>query len=281
MGITHVIRGDDHLSNTPRQIVVFEALEAAVPTFAHMSLIFGADGKRLSKRHGATSVESYRDMGYLPAALLNYLAGLGFSIDGETTIFSRETLIEHFDLTRVSKSPGVWDPEKLDWMNGTYIRDMSADDFVDAMAPWLVAAGLTTADSIADNRSWYRELAPLISERTKRFDEVAEKVAFLFVEPTIDESAREKVLAKEGAGRVLDAAIDALSKLTTFDLTAVEEALRALPDTLEMKPKMVFQPLRVAVTGTTVSPPLFESLALLGRERTLARLRLARPLCAD
>jgi glutamyl-tRNA synthetase len=281
MGITHIIRGDDHLSNTPRQIVVFEALEAAVPTFAHMSLIFGADGKRLSKRHGATSVESYRDMGYLPAALLNYLAGLGFSIDGETTIFSRETLIEHFDLTRVSKSPGVWDPEKLDWMNGTYIRDMSADDFVDAMAPWLVAAGLTTADSIADNRSWYRELAPLISERTKRFDEVAEKVAFLFVEPTIDESAREKVLAKEGAGRVLDAAIDALSKLTTFDLTAVEEALRALPDTLEMKPKMVFQPLRVAVTGTTVSPPLFESLALLGRERTLARLRLARPLCAD
>ena len=281
MGITHIIRGDDHLSNTPRQIVVYEALEADVPVFAHMSLIFGADGKRLSKRHGATSVEMYRDMGYLPEALLNYLAGLGFSLDGETTIFDAETLIREFDLARVSKSPGVWDPEKLDWMNGTYLRDMSDDQFVDAMTPWLESAGLATAADVAARRDWYLALAPLISERAKRLDEIAEKVAFLFSEPVIDESAREKVLAKEGAGRVLDAAVEALTAVEPFETAQIEEALRTLPEALEMKPKVVFQPLRVAVTGTTVSPPLFESLALLGKDSTLARLAAARPMAAD
>lgn len=276
MGMTHIIRGDDHLSNTPRQIVVFEALEAPVPTYAHMSLIFGADGKRLSKRHGATSVESYRDMGYLSDALLNYLAGLGFSIDGETTIFSRDTLVAEFDLARVSKSPGVWDPEKLEWMNGTYIRDMSPAEFVDATTPWLVEAGLTTADDVASRREWFEALAPLIAERTKRLDEVAEKVAFLFGDITIDEGARTKVLEKDGAIASLDAASGALSALESWTTESIEEALRGLPETLGLKPKIVFQAIRVAVTGTQVSPPLFESLELLGQERTMKRIAAAR-----
>lgn len=276
MGMTHIIRGDDHLSNTPRQIVVFEALEAPVPTYAHMSLIFGADGKRLSKRHGATSVEAYRDMGYLPDALLNYLAGLGFSIDGETTIFSRETLISEFDLARVSKSPGVWDPEKLEWMNGAYIRDMSPAQFVDAATPWLVEAGLTTAEDVESRREWFEALAPLIAERTKRLDEVAEKVAFLFNDVGIDEGARAKALDKQGATATLDAAQHALAALEAWTTESIEGALRTLPETLGLKPKVVFQAIRVAVTGTLVSPPLFESLELLGKKRTLERITAAR-----
>lgn len=275
MGMTHIIRGDDHLSNTPRQIVVFEALEAPVPTYAHMSLIFGADGKRLSKRHGATSVESYRDMGYLPEALLNYLSGLGFSIDGETTLFDRETLIREFDLARVSKSPGVWDPEKLDWMNGTYLREMSDSDFVDSMTPYLAEAGLATAADIDERREWFCALAPLVSERTKRLDEVAEKVAFLFSEPVIDDTARAKVLEKDGAKASLNGALNALEAIGAWDTATIEEALRTLPESLGLKPKVVFQAVRVAVTGTTVSPPLFESLELLGRGRATSRIRAA------
>ncbi len=275
MGITHIIRGDDHLSNTPRQIIVYEALEAAVPTFAHMSLIFGADGRRLSKRHGATSVESYRDSGILHEALLNYLAGLGFAIDGETTVFDRETLVREFRLNRVSKSPGVWDPEKLEWMNGFYIREMPAEEFVDRMIPWLEAAGLGSAQDLAERREWLLRLVPLVTERVKRMDEIAEKVAFLFGDITIDPDARAKVLDKDGAAQTLDAAIEALTSVT-WSPAEIEATLRDLPEKLGLKPKIVFQVVRVAVTGSTVSLPLFESLELLGRERTLERLDSAR-----
>ena len=280
MRITHIIRGDDHLSNTPRQIVVYEALDAEVPTFAHMSLIFGADGKRLSKRHGATSVESYRDMGYLSEVLLNYLAGLGFSIDGETTIFDRDTLIREFDLARVSTSPGVWDPEKLDWMNGLYLRDMPAEEFADRMAPWLEAEGLIGPGEADTRREWFARLAPLIAERTKRLDEVADRVRFLFVEPALEGDAVDKVLSTEGAGRSLQAAEKALSD-GAWSVADIEAALRELPEQLGLKPKAVFQAVRVAITGSTVSPPLFESIELLGKERSLARLSAARRLATE
>lgn len=281
MGITHIIRGDDHLSNTPRQIVVYEALGAEVPVFAHMSLIFGPDGKRLSKRHGATSVEAYRDEGYLSEALLNYLSLLGWSIDDKTTVFDRETLVREFDLSRVSKNPGIWDPEKLEWMNGLYLRELPTEEFVDRMVPWLVDAGLLTAEDAVARRDWLLALAPLVSERVKRWSELAPVVAFLFADTVeIDESARQKVLAKEGAGRALDAAAAALAEIE-MSPEAVEAALRALPEQLDLKTKLVFQAVRVAVTGSTVSPPLFESIVLLGRETSLARIAAARPLASD
>jgi len=284
MEMTHIIRGDDHLSNTPRQIVVYEALEAPVPTFAHMSLIFGADGKRLSKRHGATSVESYRDEGILAEALLNYLALLGWSIDDKTTLFDRETLIREFDLGRVSNAPGVWDPEKLEWMNGVYIRELDPAAFVECMLPWLEEAGLLTVEEAAEKEhsEWLLKLAPHVSERTRRLDEIVPMVRFLFVGAVeIDPAAAEKVLAKEGAGRALDAAADELARVRPFEAEAIEQALRALPERLELKPKAVFQAVRVAVTGSTVSLPLFESLELLGRERCLQRLGRARPLATE
>lgn len=279
MRISHVIRGDDHISNTPKQLLIYEALGYEPPAFAHLSMIWGPDGKRLSKRHGATSVEAYRDMGYLPEALLNYLALLGWSLDGETTVIDRQTLIENFGLERVSRNPAIFDAEKLEWLNGVYIRSLSPDEFTDRMVPLLEEAGLLMPDEASQRRAWLVDLAPLVSERIKRLDEVVPMVRFLFVdEVEIDEKAREAVLAKPGARESLEAAADALRDADEWSRDAIEAALRALPERLGYKPKVVFQAVRVAVTGSTVSPPLFESVALLGKERTLTRLDRALPL---
>ena len=280
MRITHVIRGDDHLSNTPKQIVVYEALGAEVPTFAHLSMIWGPDGKRLSKRHGATSVEAYAEVGYLPEAIVNYLALLGWSLDGETTIIDADTLKANFSLDRISKNPAIFDVEKLDWMNGFYLREMPAEQFVERMLPWLEREGLATAQDADERPEWFERLAPLVAERIKHLDEVVPKVAFLFAEPALDESARERVLAKEGSGRALTAAGDALASCD-WDAESIEAALRELPEALGLKPKAVFQAIRVAITGSTVSLPLFESLELLGRDRTLARLAATTALAAE
>ncbi len=276
MEISHVVRGDDHLSNTPRQILVFEALGHEVPIFAHLPMILGADGKRLSKRHGATSVEAYRDEGYLPEAVLNYLALLGWSLDGETTMITRDMLRESFSLDRVSSNPAILDTDKLDWMNGVYIRELGVDGFVERMTPLLVEAGLTTVEEAAAKRAWMLKLAPLVSERIKRLDEIVPMVRFLFVEDLeIDPTAFAKVLKAGNAAEVLTAARGLLAAIPAFETTPIEEALRALPEQLGVKAKVVFQAVRVAVTGTTVSPPLFESLELLGREKSLARLDAA------
>jgi glutamyl-tRNA synthetase len=276
MEITHVVRGDDHLSNTPRQILLFEALGHEVPVFAHLPMIWGPDGKRLSKRHGAVSVEAYRDAGYLPEAVLNYLALLGWSLDGETTIISAQTLCDSFSLERVSSNPAILDTDKLDWMNGAYIRELPAQEFVDRMAPWLVEGGLATVEELGNRREWLLKLVPLVSERIKRFDEIVPMVRFLFEEAVeIDPAARAKVLAVEGVPQALASARPALAGLPSFDATSIEEALRAVPEELGLKPKVVFQAVRVAVTGTAVSPPLFESLELLGRDKALARLDAA------
>jgi glutamyl-tRNA synthetase len=276
MDITHVIRGDDHISNTPRQILVFEGLGHAVPVFGHLPMIWGSDGKRLSKRHGATSVEAYRDEGYLPEALLNYLALLGWSLDGETTIVSTATLAESFSLDRVSGNPAIFDVDKLDWMNGVYIRELTPAQFADRMVPWLLDAELVTPRFVESHRDWLEKLAPLVSERIKRLDEIVPMVRFLFVdEVEIDPAAAAKALDVPGALDGLQAAHDALAVLDDFGAQSIEAELRTLPEKLEMKPKVLFQAIRVVVSGSTVSPPLFESLELLGRARTLARLDAA------
>ena len=279
MNITHVIRGDDHLSNTPKQILVFEALGHFVPRFAHLSMIWGSDGKKLSKRHGATSVEAFRDDGILPEALLNYLALLGWSLDGETTVFGPETLVSHFSLDRISRNPAIFDFEKLAWLNGVYIRGYSPEEFVTRMAPWLEDAGLTTRADIETQRDWYVQLAPLVAERAKHMTDVAPAVRFLFADAVaIDPVAAAKILADETARTVLETAAQTLSALDQWTPVAIEESLRALPEALAIKPKVVFQILRLATTGSLVSLPLFESLALLGGEQTVARLRAAKDL---
>lgn len=279
MQITHVIRGDDHLTNTPLQILVYESLGHPVPIFAHLSMIWGADGKKLSKRHGATSVEAFHEEGFLPEALLNYLALLGWSLDGETTIISSEVLKTHFSLDRISKSPAVFDFEKLEWMNGVYIRDMEPAAFLARMLPWIEEAGLASAADLAARHEWLLALAPLVSERIKRMTEIVPMVRFLFAEDlALDPVAVEKILAKEGAGLALATTHDTLASLDRWIPEAIEEALRTVPEVLNMKPKAVFQAARVAVAGATVSLPLFESMALLGRDVTLRRLGAARSI---
>ncbi len=276
MHMTHIIRGDDHLSNTPRQILVYEALGAVVPEFAHLSMILGADGKRLSKRHGATSVESYRDMGYLPEAIMNYLPLLGWSPDGETTLFSTNELCERFRLDHISRNPAVFDPEKLDWINMQYLRALTPAAYVDAMEPFIERAGLATPRDIAGDRAWFEAITPLISERIHRLDQVAPMIAYLFGDTVeLDGKSVEKVLAKEGARDVLCAMHDALFAATSWAAADLETIGRGVCEKLDLKPKKVFQPVRVAVTGSMVSPPLFESLELLGRRRCLARIRTA------
>lgn len=277
MRISHVIRGDDHLSNTPRQILIYEALGFEVPTFAHLSMILGPDGRKLSKRRNATSVEQYDTMGYLPDTLVNFLALLGWSLDGETTIIPRDVLCREFSLERITKKDAVLDEAKLDWMNGEYIKAMEASAWVDAAAPFLIEAGLTTAESIEANRGWYEKLYPLVAERMKRLTEAPEKLAFLFSGERIelDEKSVKKNLLKEGcrAEEVLTRVRAILAdESIPWECDPLQDACRELVDELELKAKLVFQPIRVAVTGSQVSPPLFESIELMDRACVVARL---------
>ncbi len=277
MGVTHVIRGDDHLSNTPRQILIYEALGFDVPTFAHLSMILGPDGKKLSKRHGAASVEEFCERGYLPDAMVNFLALLGWSLDGETTLIDRATLCERFSLDRVTKKDAVFDETKLDWMNGQYIKDMGANAWVQASLPWLLELGATPED-ISARAEFYLGLYPLVAERLARLDDVVSKLGFMFWGPEVrelDEKSVNKVLKKEGAraDEALAACRGVLAdQSVAWEAEALQEACRAVGEQLELKPKLLFQPLRVAVCGNMVSPPLFESIELLPREDVLARI---------
>ena len=281
MGITHVIRGDDHLSNTPRQVMVYEAMGAPVPVFAHISMILGADGKKLSKRHGATSVEEYRDAGYLSDAFVNYLALLGWSLDGETTIIPRDVLASKFSLDRISKNPATFDPKKLEWMNAEYINAMSDADFADQiMLPALIDAGLVDEGFEADE-AWVDALAAIVRPRTKMPADAATVAAPVFATAetlAYDEKSVFKGLAKEGMGAVLDAARTALEDVTDWTAENIDAALEPLPEVLDVKKRLVFGAVRVAVCGNMVSPPLGETMALIGRDDCLARIDRARPM---
>lgn len=286
MGITHIIRGDDHLSNTPRQIMVYEALGAPVPEFAHISMILGPDGKKLSKRHGATSVEEYRDAGYLSDAFVNYLALLGWSLDGETTIVPRDVLASQFSLDHVSKNPAKSDPERLNWINATYLSAMDNKTFsVQVLIPELVSAGLepvsgteTDAEKIYATRpAWYDLLSEILKPRTTVSPDVVEKSRFLYegAEVTLDEKSVSKSLAKDGAISILEAAHATLLPVSEWTPANIDAALEVLPEQLDLKKRVVFQAVRVAECGNMVSPPLGESMALLGKDIALARLERA------
>jgi glutamyl-tRNA synthetase len=262
-GITHVIRAEDHISNTPKQINIIGAVGAELPVYAHVPNVNGADGKKLSKRHGATGVDEFRRSGYLPDALLNFLALLGWAPDGETTIMSREDLVARFGLDRVSSSPAQFDYAKLDWMNGVYMRAMPADDFAQALVLWLGEQGY---DWDAERVS---KAAPLVQEKIQRLDEFPGYAGFLFHDVAPDPAALD------GGAPVIAAARDALAGLEPFTAEAIEAALRGVLEGLGLKPRQGFAPIRLAVTGSKVSPGLFESIELLGRETTLQRLDAA------
>jgi glutamyl-tRNA synthetase len=267
MGITHVVRGEDHLSNTPRQLLLLAALEARPPTYAHLPLLHGPDGKPLSKRHGAVSVQEFRHAGYLPEAVRNYLALLGWGYDEKTTFFSTDELVEKFSLERVSRSPAVFDEQKLRWMNGHYLRGLSVPELAERVRAYLGERGLPGSD---DPRM--EQAAAAVQEKIATLGEFAELVGFAFSPLEIDEGAWRKVMSKDGAAEALSSARSSLAELEAFDDESVERALRGVVERLGVKPPAVFQPVRVAITGKTVSPGIFESVALLGREETLARI---------
>lgn len=278
MGITHVIRGDDHLSNTPRQVMVYEALGYPVPEFAHISMILGADGKKLSKRHGATSVEEYRDAGYDSEALVNYLALLGWSLDGDTTIVPREVLAREFSLDHVSKNPATFDPAKLDWINSHYLMAKDDMDFArDVIEPQLVAAGLEQPGCVDARPEWFGLLASVLKPRTKKAPEVVDLARFLYAgnTPKIDPKALKKGLLADGCQQSLELARAALEPLDDFDAGTIDNALAAAQEATDLKKRTFFGAVRAAATGSLVSPPLGETLELLGKASVLARIDAA------
>ncbi len=281
MGITHVIRGEDHLSNTPKQIQIYRALGAEPPVFAHLSMILGADKTPLSKRHGATSVEAFRDHGYLPEAMINFLALLGWAWDDHTTIFSLEELIEKFTLEKVTKSPAVFDTAKLDWLNGQYIRELSEEELTQRLIPIWRSAGLLSDTEVGSVESLrLRAMAAICQERLGKLTDIVELTDFFFRPVTYDPVALRKGLEKEGARAVLGATIEKLAGLSDWKTTAIDVALRELAEELDEKPRKVFQPIRVAVSGRLVSPPLFETLEILGPQETAERLRAAQEVAS-
>ena len=268
MEMTHVIRGEDLHSSTPRQILLLQALGAErIPVYAHLPLIVGADRQPLSKRHGSVAVEAFRDEGFLPEAMVNYLALLGWSLDDHTTFFTREELVKHFDLDRVARNPAAFDREKLEWMNGHYIRELPRDRFVGLLSEALRGAGIDPDPAVLP------EAAPLVQERMNLMSQAPDLLRFLFQDVEPDEKAR-KLVAQAGPDHLLAAAA-LLETVTDWTTEAVQAALDRLAADLGLSRTKAWQPVRAAVTGSTVSPPLPESIALLGRERTLQRIRRA------
>jgi glutamyl-tRNA synthetase len=259
--ITHVVRGEDHLSNTPKQLLVYEALGARAPSFAHLPLLHGPDGKKLSKRHGAASVQELRDAGFLPEAIRNYIALLGWGAADDQTILSTPELVAQFDIARVQKNPAQFDLAKLRWLNGRYLRDLSVDD-------------LTARLEAFTGRTGLRDAVAISQEKIQTLADFWPLAGFLFDGPGDDPKAREKWLDDEHRHPLVQAR-EALAQLEPFDLDGIEVALREVVEAGERKPKDVFQPIRVALAGTTVSPGIFESLAVLGRDESVRRLDAA------
>jgi glutamyl-tRNA synthetase len=258
-GITHVVRGEDHISNTPKQMWVLQALGAPLPRYAHLSLLYGPDGKKLSKRHGAASVQELREAGYLPEAVDNYIALLGAGFASDEEFFALPELAERFRLERVSKNPAIFDEQKLRHLDGRHLRALGTDELTARLEEFTGRTGLRGAVEITEEKiQTLADFWPLVS--------------FFFDGPVDDPKAFDKTIRGEGGVETLTAAREALAQTEPFDPASIEAALRAVVDRLEAKPGKVFQPVRVAIAGQTVSPGIFESVALLGKDETLARI---------
>jgi glutamyl-tRNA synthetase len=262
-GITHVLRGEDHISNTPKQVRILEALGAPVPSYGHLANILGPDGRKLSKRHGAVSVEEFRREGYYAPALLNYLALLGWSYDDRTEVFSKDELVQLFTLERVGASPAVFDYQKLTHLNGVYLRALPPQEYADTLVAYLREQGYDWDEELV------RQAAPLVQEKIATFGEFPRFAGFFFEPVELD---RELL---DGSRPLLSEAREALAGVEPFEAEPIEQTLRALAERHGLKPRQAFEPIRIAVTGSKISPGLFESIELLGREETLARLALA------
>jgi len=268
MGVTHVICGDDLLASAPRNAAVIEALGGTPPRYAHLPQVLGMDGKPLSKRHGSTSVEAFREQGVLPEALMNYLALLGWSKDESTTFVSREELVESFDLSRVSSNPAAFDTRKLEWMNNHYIQSLDEDELAARCVHFLTEAGLLP------DPAKLRAAMPIVRERMKTLKDSATLLRFLFTDDVVPDEKARATIAKAPVGYLAKVA-DALEVLEPWEHAAIMSALDGIGAAEGLNRTKAFEPVRAAVTGSRVSPPLPESLELLGREATVARLRAA------
>lgn len=272
MKISHVIRGDDHLSNTPRQILVYQALGYSLPEFAHLAMILGSDGSRLSKRHGATSVTEYRDAGYLPEVMLNYLALLGWGTEDSQNIFTQAEMIEKFQLERCSRSPATFDPSKLIWMNGEYVRKTPAPRLAEMARPFFAAPH----DISKTDKARYEQAVALEHEKIKLLADVPKLVDFLLWDDyEYREEAVAKVLRQTGADVMLDALAQKLAALEPFDSPSIEAMCKALAKEKGVKNGAVFHPLRVSTSGRTEGPSLFHFIEFLGKAKTLDRIARA------
>ncbi|MEO8336522.1 MAG: glutamate--tRNA ligase family protein, partial [bacterium] len=276
MAITLVMRGDDHISNTPKQILLYRALGADLPQFAHLPMIHGLDGKKLSKRHGATAVGDYQHLGILPGAMLNFLALLGWSPGKDIEVMTLEQMIELFDTAGLQRKAAIFDTKKLEWMNGQHLNLLPDEALMSYVTPALVSAGLTSEDELASRRDWYLFLLAQLKVRARTIDDIVRQAGTYFRD-AVDYDA--DAVAKQWKDRTATAAIlrgvrDALAALPAWQQAGMEEALRSLAERLGFAEKAgrIFQPLRVALTGVSASPGIFEVLELLGRERSLARI---------
>ncbi|MDB4883952.1 MAG: glutamyl-tRNA synthetase [Gemmatimonadetes bacterium] len=279
MAITLVMRGDDHISNTPKQILLYRALGAELPQFAHLPMIHGLDGKKLSKRHGATAVADYQHLGILPGAMLNFLALLGWSPGHDIEVMTMAQMVELFDPAGLQKKAAIFDPKKLEWMNGQHLSMISSEELVDRVAPAMQDAGLATPEELEARREWFVSLLDLLKVRARTIDDVVRQAVPFFRDTIAYDPVAE---AKQWKDRAVTAELlaqvrDALATLADWEPSSMEAALRLLAEQLGFGEKAgkLFQPLRVALTGLEVSPGIFEVLAMLGRERSLARLDAA------
>jgi glutamyl-tRNA synthetase len=279
--ITHVVRGEDHLSNTPKQLLVLQAAksvgfatEAPEPVYAHLPLLHGPDGKKLSKRHGAASVQELREAGYLPEAVRNYLALLGWGSGEDATVISTEQLVERFELERVNRNPARFDEVKLRWLDGIYVRELSVPELAERVLAYLRIADPSAASFAEANRELLEGAVAISQEKIQTLADFWPLVRFFFTGATQDSAARERWLGERGTVVLQDARAQ-LSAAASFDVAAVQTALTTVVERHQAKPREIYQPVRVAIAGTTVSPGIFESVSLLGRDETLRRIDTA------
>ena len=279
MRITLVMRGDDHISNTPKQIMLYRALGAELPQFAHLPMIHGLDGKKLSKRHGATAVGDYQHLGILPGAMLNFLALLGWSPGNDIEVMTLDEMVALFDPAGLQKKAAVFDPKKLEWMNGQHLSRIATEQLAAIVTPALEAAGLATESELDARRSWYLALLELLKVRARTVDDIVRQAApYLQDDIAYDpEAVAKQWKDRAGTATILAGVHDALVAMPGWEAGTMEEALRALAEQLGFGDKAgkIFQPLRVALTGLSVSPGIFDVLTMLGRERSLARIAAA------
>lgn len=274
MKTSHIIRADEHLGNTPKQILIYEALDCPLPVFAHVPLVLGKKGEKLSKRHGATSAEEYRKQGYLPEAMINYLVRLGWSYDDQEEVFTIDELIEKFTLDRVGKSGGIFDQQKLLWLNGAYIAKMDVDARTKAVLPFLQEAGLIETDISQEKYEWAKSVVEAVGDRLKTLPQIIDYAGAFFVDELTeyDEKAVNKRLKKDYVPEMLEDMKGIFQSVEPFDEAKLEEALRDYAEEKGLSGGNIIHPLRVSLTGKPVGPGIFETIILVGRERAIVRL---------